>query len=294
MEGSLGMEVDQVSCNLCDGRITERFAERKGMQIVRCVRCGLVYVNPRLNARMLHQHYNSGQSSRIRYYRDVECADRQTFAGILDVAAQLLPHKGRLLDIGPNIGTCLDLARQAGWETHGVEINEEAASYCRKERGLDVVSGQLHAETFPKRHFDLVLMGDVIEHLPNPVATVRIIQSILKPGGIVIISTPNIDSLAGRMLQIKPQEHLYYFSPATMAVLLDKSGLEVVQIGPLDRYHNVTAMTHSTTLGGLFQRLGPVLRLAHRVLGDVVIRLPLRENLIAVARKPAQVLAEVA
>jgi 2-polyprenyl-3-methyl-5-hydroxy-6-metoxy-1,4-benzoquinol methylase len=288
------MEVDQVSCNLCDGRVTERFAQRKGMQIVRCLRCGLVYVNPRLNARTLHEHYNSGQSSRIQYYLDVECADRQTFAGILDTAARLLPHTGRLLDIGPNIGTCLDLARQAGWETHGIEINEEAARYCRQQRGLDVISGQLEHGTFPRSHFEVVLMGDVIEHLPDPMATVRLVQTILKPGGLILISTPNIDSLAGRLLQIKPEEHLYYFSPATMTILLDKAGLEVVQIGPLDRYHNVTAMTHSTTLGGLFGQLGAVFRLARRMFGDVVVRLPLRENLLAVARKPAQVLAEVA
>src|SRR5438128_277900 len=252
MERSLDREVDQVSCNLCDGRVTERFAERKGMQIVRCVRCGLVYVNPRLNARTLHRHYNSGQSSRVQYYLDVESADRRTFAEILDAAARLLPHKGRLLDIGPNIGTCLEMGRRAGWETQGIEINEEAARYCREERGLDVTSGQLDEGTFPRSHFDIVLMGDVLEHLRDPMATVRIIQGILKPGGIVMISTPNIASLAGRILQIKPEEHLYYFSPATMAILLDKARLEVVQIAPLDRYHNVTAMSHSTTLGGLF------------------------------------------
>jgi SAM-dependent methyltransferase len=157
-----------------------------------------------------------------------------------------------------------------------------------------VITGQLHARSFPKSYFDLVLMGDVIEHLSDPMATMKIIRGILKPGGITIISTPNIASIAGQMLQIKPQEHLYYFSPVTMATLLGKAGLEVVQIGPLDRYHNVTAMTHSTTFGGLFQRLGPLFHLAHRMLGDVVVRLPLRENLLAVARKPAQVLAEVA
>lgn len=294
MEDSFGTEIEQVSCNLCGGNVTERFAQRKSMQIVRCVRCGLVYVNPRVGARKLHQHYNSDQSSRIRYYQEVECADRQTFAGILALAARLLPHKGRLLDIGPNIGTCMDVARQAGWETHGIEINALAANYCRQQRGLNVLAGQLEAGTFPGSHFDVILMGDVIEHLLDPMATMRIIQGILKPAGIVIISTPNIASLAGRMLQIKPEEHLYYFSPVTMAVLVGKAGLEVVRIGPLDRFHNVTAMTHSTTFGGLFQRLGPVSRLAHRILGDVVIRLPLRENLLAVARKPARVLAEVA
>jgi 2-polyprenyl-3-methyl-5-hydroxy-6-metoxy-1,4-benzoquinol methylase len=205
MEEALKTEFEQVSCNLCGANTTEGFAQRQGMQVVRCPRCDLVYVNPRHNAKKLHQHYNSGQSSRTQYYLDVECADRRTFAGILDVAARLLPHKGRLLDIGPNIGTCLDLARQAGWETCGIEINAEAARYCREQRALNVIPGQLEAGTFPKSYFDLVLMGDVIEHLPDPMAIMKIIQGILKPAGLVIISTPNIASFAGRRLQIKPE-----------------------------------------------------------------------------------------
>lgn len=294
MEEVQGTEVEQVACNLCGGDVTEAFAQRQGMQIVRCTRCALVYVNPRHTAGKLQQHYNSGQSSRIQYYREVECADRRTFAGILETATQWLPDKGRVLDIGPNIGTCLDVARQAGWETYGIEINAEAARYCREQRGLHVIAGQLEASTFPRGHFDLVLMGDVIEHLPDPLAVMRTVQGILRPGGIVMISTPNVASLAGRLLQLKPEEHLYYFSPATLTALLAKAGLEVVEIQPLDRYHNLTAMTHSTTLGGLFQLLGPVFRLAHRLVGDVVVRLPLGENLLAVARRPAQALAEVA
>src|SRR5439155_24663959 len=116
MQEALDTEVEHVACNLCGGNISEVFAQRKGMQIVRCIRCDLVYVNPRHNPQKLHRHYNSGQSSRIQYYLDVECADRRTFAGVLDVAAQWLPSKGRLLEIGPNIGTCLDVARQTGRE----------------------------------------------------------------------------------------------------------------------------------------------------------------------------------
>jgi 2-polyprenyl-3-methyl-5-hydroxy-6-metoxy-1,4-benzoquinol methylase len=287
-----GLEV--VPCNLCCSARAQTFTRRKGMSVVRCEQCGLIYVSPRLTAESLAKHYNSGQSSRIQYYLDVECADRRTFAGVLDQAARLAPPPGRLLDIGPNIGTCLVLARERGWEAQGIEINAEAAEYCRRERGLDVRSGILDEKTYARNTFDVVLMGDVIEHLPDPRATMRLVQGILKPGGVVLISTPNIAGWAGRMLQIKPEEHIYYFAPATMEALLRQVSLEVVTIRAFDRYHNVTAMTHSTTFGGLFQRLAPVFRLTHRVVGDMVLRLPLRENLLAVARKQAKSLAEVA
>jgi 2-polyprenyl-3-methyl-5-hydroxy-6-metoxy-1,4-benzoquinol methylase len=286
--------LQDVACNLCGGTITEPFKHKAGMQIVRCLACGLVYVNPRLKAEALHDHYNSDQSSRTQYYREVECADRKTFNEILDTVDRFFPARGTLLDVGPNIGTCLDVARSRGWEVTGIEINEDAAEYCRSERGLNVVSGILGPGIFAPGSFDVVLMGDVIEHLPDPTETMRIVRRVLKPGGAVFISTPDIDGWAGRLLQIKPLEHLYYFSPLTIANLMTKVGLELGEVGPLDRYHNITAMTHSTTFGGLFRLLGPAFRLMHSVAGDVVARLPLRENLFAVARKPAVSAVEAA
>ena len=279
-----GMET--VACNLCGHGKTRPFMRREDMDVVQCLGCDLVYVSPRLGPEALHAHYNSGESSRTQYYLDVEVADRKSFAEVLDLAERLLPKKGRVLDVGPNIGTCLALARERGWSTHGIEINEGAARYCRETRGLDVIAGILEDDTYPADHFDLVLLGDVIEHVPDPLLVLRQVQKVLKPGGLVMISTPDIAGWAGQFLQVKPKEHIYYFSPATMTAMLEKVSLQVLRVDPLDRYHNLTAMVHSTTFGGLFQLLAPVFRLAHAVLGDVVVKLPLKENLLAVARKP--------
>lgn len=286
--------LEAVACNLCGGSDVAPFARKVGMDVVRCRACSLVFVSPRLTAKALHDHYNTGQSSRTEYYRQVECADRKTFNEVLDAVEAVFPRRGQLLDVGPNIGTCLDVARERGWDVTGIEINAEAAEFCRTQRGLHVVPGILDRGAFPPGSFDVVLMGDVIEHLSDPTHTMSVVRDVLRPGGLVVISTPDVAGWAGRLLQIKPVEHVYYFSPQTMSALLTKVGLEPVSIRPLDRYHNVTAMTHSTTFGGLFKMLGPVFRLAHRVVGDVVLRLPLRENLLAVARKPAVSLKEVA
>ena len=83
---------------------------------------------------------------------------------------------------------------------------------CREELGLDVRAGVLEPDTYPPDTFDVVSMGDVIEHVPDPLATLRTVARILKPGGHVLISTPNVDSAAARFLQVKPEEHIYYFS----------------------------------------------------------------------------------
>jgi 2-polyprenyl-3-methyl-5-hydroxy-6-metoxy-1,4-benzoquinol methylase len=256
------------------------------MQVVRCLGYGLVYVSPRLDAEARHRHYNSGESSRIEYYLDTEAADRRSFAEVLDLAERLVPGKGELLDIGPNVGTCLALARERGWRVRGIEINAEAARYCREARGLEVITGTLGPETYPEGRFDVVLMGDVIEHVASPAHVMRMVARILRPAGVALVSTPDIGRWAARLLQVKPVEHIHYFDASTMERLVRQAGLDVVGIEPLDRYHNLTAMVHSTTLGGVFRALAPAFRLAHRMLGDLVMKLPLRENLLAVARKP--------
>jgi SAM-dependent methyltransferase len=276
---------ERVACNLCAAEDARPFTRRQGYDVVRCAACGLVYVNPRPDAARLLEHYNSDESSRIQYYLDAEAADRRSFAAMLARLERARPEKGDLLDVGPNVGTLLDLARGRGWRGRGVELNADAARVCREQRGLDVVSGALEPGRFPPASFDAVTLTDVIEHLPDPLAVTRVVRDVLRPGGLLLVSTPDISGWAACALQVKPEEHLYYFTPDTLGRLLARAGLELVECRPFDRWHNLTAMTHSTTCGGLLPRLAPLFRVARRLLGDVVVRLPLRENLLALARR---------
>lgn len=277
---------EAVACNLCGGTDTRPFKRKGGFSVVSCTRCALVYVSPRLDPQRLVAHYNGDESSRIQYYLDAEPADRRSFAEVLDRAQALVGGTGDLMDVGTNVGTCLALARERGWRGRGIELNAEAARHCREVRGLDVHTGTLDDAPFAPGSFDAVLMGDVIEHLGDPLGAVRQVTALLRPGGVLLVSTPDITHWAARALQVKPVEHIYYFTPATIAELMARAGLEVVEIVPFDRHKNLTGMVHSTTCGTLFQRLAPVIRLAHRLCGDLVVRLPLRENLLAIARRP--------
>ena len=279
-------DLEEVACNLCGSRRRRPFARRQGLDVVACAECGLVYVSPRPGPAALRAHYNGDGSSRVRYYLEAEPADRRSFAELLEALERLRPRRGRLLDVGPNVGTCLALARERGWEVAGVEINADAARHCRETRALDVRDGTLDEGPFPPASFAAVLMADVIEHLPDPRRALVQVRELLEPGGLVAISTPDVSGWAARLLQVKPVEHLYYFEPATLRALLGRAGLEPLEVLPYDRYKNLTAMTHSTTCGTLFQRLGPLFALSRRLLGDLPVRLPLRENLLAIARRP--------
>src|SRR6185295_15586432 len=99
---------------------------RQGYSVVACTACELVYVNPRATVAALAQHYNGNESSRIQYYLDGEPADRRSFTPVLERLERWQPGKGHLLDVGPNVGSCLALARERGWQVAGIEINAEA------------------------------------------------------------------------------------------------------------------------------------------------------------------------
>jgi SAM-dependent methyltransferase len=253
--------------------------------VFRCDGCGLVFVDPLPTADVLERHYNGGESSRIEYYLATEPADRRTFVEVLDRAAPLVPDGGRVLDVGPNVGTALTLAVARGWRATGVEINAGAARYCREQLGLDVAVGTVEAADLPGESFDLVLMLDVLEHVLDPPVALRRVHHLLRDGGVLVVSTPDIGRWATRLLQVKPDEHLFYFEPATLTALLRAAGFRVDAVESFDRHRNLTAMGDSTTLTGSLCALRPLVRLARRVVGDLVVWLPLRENLLALAVK---------
>jgi len=265
-----------VPCAVCgaqDVRYLHRKASPEGevFPIVRCTACGLVYVNPRRRQETLTEIYR--QSSYFQNKDDVTSgyndyiADREILATFfnrqLDTIERHVRGRGRLLDIGCAFGFLLDEARRRGWQTAGVELSEFASSYARTEGGLDVCSKTLRDARYPGVHFDAVVMDDVIEHFGDPEAELREVWRVLKPGGVLLIHTPNVASPWYRLMRkhwvhLKPGEHLYYFSPSTLSRLLEKAGFRVVRALPCGK------TTHVEYIVGRIEyynrRLGGVLR----------------------------------
>jgi 2-polyprenyl-3-methyl-5-hydroxy-6-metoxy-1,4-benzoquinol methylase len=139
-------------------------------------------------------------------------------------------HSGRLLDVGCATGYFLNAAR-LDFETQGIELSEWAALYARERLRLDVVNAGLDEASLPAEHFDVVTLNDVIEHFTDPRAALLRIQGLLRPGGLLYLVTPNIESLSARILRgrwwgLRPA-HVFYFSPATLTALLRETGFEV-------------------------------------------------------------------
>ena len=159
-------------------------------------------------------YFHDKQSEKIKIaYRNIVEIER------------IIPTKGKLLDIGCAAGFFLKVAKDMSWETYGIELSDYAARYAREEFDLNVQTGTTETIEFPEKYFDVITMWDVIEHLPNPRSFIRDISQLLSKNGLLVLGTPNAESLAAMLKRKKwchfnPPEHLFYFGPSTLQNLV--------------------------------------------------------------------------
>ena len=238
------------TCDLCGGGAFRRlpyYYLLKGARIygARCSGCGLVTVSPMPAASDLAVLYNE------EYFRgDYHCGHRESYEeesfgeeheGILDKFISLRPS-GRLLEVGAAGGKFLLGAREKGYLVFGIEVSPDACAMAGK-LGIPHFCGELHEARLPDGSFDLVYMGDVLEHLPGPYEALRELNRILSPGGVLGLSCPTNIGLLSSRVGLKayslmgreraaplPPYHLYEFTPAHLKRLLGKAGFRVVEV----------------------------------------------------------------
>jgi 2-polyprenyl-3-methyl-5-hydroxy-6-metoxy-1,4-benzoquinol methylase len=237
--------LEQVRCALCNSDTPVPFQRKGGFEIVRCSACGLVYVNPRPargELRSLYQDpsYFSGDEWYLDYLGN-EPHHRKLFQSVVALLDRFCTKKGALVDVGCAAGFLLDTAREDGWEVTGVDLSPTMADHAKTALGLDVRVGTLEEATFPDASFDAVTLCDSLEHVANPLLTMREVNRILRPGATTLIITPNIASSMARLLRtwwphLTPKEHIYYFAPDTVRELLSRAGFETVYQGSVGHY----------------------------------------------------------
>jgi len=152
----------------------------------------------------------------------------------LDSAAVYLPAPtvpAKVLDVGCGSGVLLARMKSLGWDAEGVEFDPGGVGAARA-RGVPVHQGQLADAKFPDNHFDAVHSAHVIEHVYDPVALLRECFRILKPGGKLVILTPNTGSwghkkFGSAWLNLDPPRHLILFNSQTLRAGAEKLGLRI-------------------------------------------------------------------
>ena len=219
-------------CALCNGDSRPLFRV-DGALIVQCMKCALVRqdTRPPAPADFYDSAYYATDNPKggySNYFLDAD-VNRRTFQRRLRAIEKRYGRRGRLLDVGAALGDFVLEAQAAGWQAEGVEISGYAAARARG-RGAVVHAGLLEQLRLPASRFDVVTLYDTIEHLTDPVATLREITRLLVPGGLLHVVTPNVGGFQARALRqrwyhYKPGEHLFYFSPATLRSAIERGDL---------------------------------------------------------------------
>jgi SAM-dependent methyltransferase len=128
----------------------------------------------------------------------------------------------------------MELLAGLGWETVGVEFDPRAAEIGRS-KGLTILNGDVSEQGLASESFDAVVLSHVIEHLPQPGATLRECHRLLRPGGTLVMLTPNADGLGHRRygrdwMALDPPRHLHIFTPESMERIVRDAGFAAVAV----------------------------------------------------------------
>lgn len=152
--------------------------------------------------------------------------------------------KGRILDVGCGRGLFLNVMKKDGWSVIGNEFNDETASSAVNVYGIEVISGNLEKSDLPSESFDVININHVLEHLHNPPEILAECKRLLKKGGLLIVTVPDISSLQATLgksawIHLDVPCHLFHFSEKSLSRLLQSYSLKIMRIRRFDLEYNV-------------------------------------------------------
>jgi SAM-dependent methyltransferase len=243
--------MEHVNCLVCQQDYAAPLYEKNGYSIVRCQRCEPIYVNPMPSEeenRQFHAKQPQGSWQR-RGNRWRPLMNRLLLWWI-----ERWSPPGRLLEIGCVQGDLLyAAARSRRWEATGIDLNLDALDYARG-RGLDVHFGTVEELSFPDAHFDACVLWHVLEQIRFPERTLTEVRRILRRGGALFISVPNIAHPKARHDGINWKYlgpgHLWYFTPSTLRDFVEQMGFRVRLCWKWQHRAHVSLVAHKTADGG--------------------------------------------
>lgn len=195
---------------------------------VKCRNCDLIYVNPIEKASKINDDYSKRKSVDVSIIRGGRLRATKSQAQLI----KKYNHSTSLLDVGCGEGFFLFNASKAGYVAKGVELSQEAVAYAKKEFGLDVEAKPFEQLRFPENYFDVVTLWQVLEHLPHPLATLKVVNKVLKPGGLLAVSTPDIEGVPARLFGKRwwniRKIHINQFTTKTLKATLENAGFKDV------------------------------------------------------------------
>ncbi len=236
----ISANLEYPACPLCQSdRRRFPFRLRGPYSVARCIECGFHYLYPRLIESAMQEAYRQSsyyEGGACGYadtsYTAQESALRATFKRLLHNLAKRGLTGGDLLEVGCGYGYLLDEARSLFDRRVGTEFSAQGAEIAGAT-GAEVFVGGIE-EVPAERKFDCVIATQVIEHVYEPLTFLRQLASRTKPGGHIIVATPDIRGVLRRAMgrrwpSFKAPEHVLYFDFWRLSALMHKAGLTNVR-----------------------------------------------------------------
>ena len=221
-------------CENCGCDSLNEFKVAEGNEFLFCPEC-LLYQK---RVRPPYEHYEADYHDRYAKRREAKIITGMTRLAALTKYTDV--REPRTLDVGCSIGASVEASQRMGWKATGVDVSQAAVDYCC-EKGLDCYKIDDFELPFEDNTFDIVTSWHVIEHVDDVRATLNEWYRVVRPGGLLVLETPDSQCLKARRLGAKyqsfwPFDHLYTFTRSNMSSLLQQSGFEVLPSRVLGKF----------------------------------------------------------
>ncbi len=237
-------------CNICgskDYKVIYPPNVAQVHQIVQCMDCGLLYAYPQgqvdidqienYDPAWILENLDNQRFQEIIRKQQGQVRDYQDTKSFL---AKKFPETGSLLEIGSGYGYLCDYFRESGWNVTGLEPNEASSMFAQHQLKINSVPSTLENANLVDNSFDVILMMHVIEHLSDPLSTLKLARRKLKNGGIFVLETPRYDTISYKLLKKRERSlscdgHIFFFTSDTLKEICAKAGFEVLKLDYVGR-----------------------------------------------------------
>lgn len=265
---------DPEICCQCGSTSYKVIASGPVVPVILCTQCGLMRQGPGSKDQESFSLTScAGGDERYTEQRlEKESTQLIDYLKVLPKLEKVRPAKGKLLEIGCSTGRLLNEIQKAGWLASGVEPDKWAYNLAKETYGLDVINAYFQDAGYANEIFDVILMFHVIEHIPNPFNSLKQLNKLIKPGGILVMETPRYDTIWFKMLKGRERSvipgHLHYFTKKSLTDMASKAGFELIELDSvgrtltLDRLcYSISKVSNSKTLSKTLAKLSDTLHL---------------------------------
>lgn len=224
-------------CNSVNNHEIYKLVKGTNYSLLQCKSCGLAWLAPLPGEEDLKKFYSG-----VYYPSELDnnfvswrkSKDVSKFKRLIRCIIGY-KEKGFLLEIGCSYGFFLQIAKEQGFDAYGVEYALSPAKYAKDKLGLNVVNGGTDQAALFNKKFDVIVLSHVIEHFINPLDEISKLKMLLKDDGIIILKTPNFNSIT-RIIQrnvwfwLLAPEHIFYFNVKNLLNLFSSSGFDILRV----------------------------------------------------------------